>query len=60
MEKERNLLIQDLKINDNKLKLISLPFGGYRNVLEIDDIYFDDSLLKPEYKEKLKVTAAEE
>jgi len=60
MQKEKDLLIQELKTNDNKLKLISMPFGGYRNILEVDDLHFEDNILKPEYKQMLKVSAMEE
>lgn len=41
------------------MQLISKPFGGYRNILEIDDIHFDDAFLTHEQKEFLKVSDRE-
>lgn len=40
--------------------MVSDPFGGFRNVLEIDDIYFDDERMPVTAKEALKVRAVEE
>lgn len=60
MINEKNELIKEIKNNDLKLKLISEPFGGFRNVLEVDDIHFEDPLLPQEYKNRLKVSAKEE
>jgi len=32
------------------MQLISKPFGGYKNILEIDDIHFDDALVSKDVK----------
>ena len=39
--------------------MISKPFGGYRNILEIDDIHFEDPLLSKNVKEYLKIRPKE-
>lgn len=40
--------------------MISKPFGGYNNILEIDDIHLEDPILPHSTKELLKVSYAEE
>ena len=40
--------------------LISKPFGGYKNILEIDDIHFEDAFLSKDMKSYLKVSKREE
>lgn len=60
MKIEKETLVQEIKVNDKKLRLISDPFGGYRNVLEVDDIHFEDAVITPDIKAKLKVSAGEE
>ena len=42
------------------MQLISKPFGGYKNVLEIDDVYFEDDYLPAYVKESLKISKREE
>ena len=42
------------------MALISKPFGGYKNILEIDDIHFEDAFLSKNMKEYLKVSKREE
>ena len=56
MQEEKNDLIKEIRQQDKKLQVIAKPFGGYRNILEIDDIHFEDGLVTPEIKEMLKVT----
>jgi len=50
MEDEKAQLINEIRHQDLKLRAICGPFGGYRNVLEIDDIHFEDDFLTPEIK----------
>lgn len=40
--------------------LIAKPFGGYINILEVDDLYFEDSMMPNAAKELLKVNEWEE
>ena len=56
MQEEKNDLIKEIRQQDKKLQVIAKPFGGYRNILEIDDIHFEDWLVTPEMKAMLKVT----
>jgi len=42
------------------LESISKPFGGYRNIIEIDDIHFEDGFLSPEHKKLLAVSDKEQ
>ena len=42
MLNEKKALIDEIKNNDEKLRLISDPFGGFRNVLDVNDLYFKD------------------
>jgi len=42
MEVEREELINEIKDQNRKLELIAKPFGGYINILEVDDIHFDN------------------
>ena len=42
------------------MQIISKPFGGYRNILEIDDIHFEDAFLTKDMKEFLKVSDKEQ
>jgi len=53
-------LVKQIKAEDQKMQLISKPFGGYRNVLEIDDIYFEDPMVSDDIKKSLKITKKEE
>lgn len=43
MKREREALVHEIKQQDKKLQLIAKPFGGYRNIIDIDDIYFEDA-----------------
>ena len=60
MKAEKEDLIEEIKAQDNKMQIISKPFGGYRNILEIDDIHFEDAFLTKDMKEFLKVTDKEQ
>ena len=56
MENEKNDLINELRTFDRRMQLISKPFGGYRNIIELDDVHLEDPFLKPEHKQWLKVS----
>jgi len=43
MQREREELVTEIKQQDKKLQLIAKPFGGYRNIIDIDDINFEDA-----------------
>lgn len=60
MKAEREDIITEIKQQDKKLQLIAKPFGGYRNILEIDDIFFEDAYVPQGVKEFLKVHSLEE
>lgn len=60
MKAEKEDLIEEIKAQDAKMQIISKPFGGYRNILEIDDIHFEDAFLTKDMKEFLKVTDKEQ
>lgn len=45
---KKNDLIKEIRQQDKKLQVIAKPFGGYRNILEIDDVHFEDGFLTPE------------
>lgn len=60
MMTEKKALIDEIKNNDEKLRLISDPFGGFRNVLDIDDLYFQDQMMPTKVKEQLQVRAFED
>ena len=53
MTEERQLLIDEIRSQDKKMQLISKPFGGYKNILEIDDIYFEDEYMPSNVKNLL-------
>lgn len=59
-QQEKQNLIKELQQTDKKLQLISKPFGGYRNVLHIDDLHFEDPLLTTQTKQMLQVSLVEE
>lgn len=40
--------------------MIAKPFGGYRNIIAIDDLYFEDAYIPQNVKEFLKVRHFEE
>ena len=40
--------------------MIAKPFGGYRNIISIDDIYFEDPYVSQDVKQFLKVGPYEE
>ena len=60
MKKEREDLIREIQTQDKKLQLIAKPFGGYINILEIDDIHFEDAYISQNVKGFLKITEFEE
>ena len=60
MKAEREDLIEEIRAQDKKMQIISKPFGGYRNILEIDDIHFEDAFLTKDMKEFLKVSDKEQ
>ena len=45
MKSERDDLINEIKHMDQKMQLICKPFGGYRNILNVDDLYFEDDMM---------------
>lgn len=59
MKAEKEDLIEEIRAQDKKMQIISKPFGGYRNILEIDDIHFEDAFLTKDMKDFLKVTEKE-
>jgi hypothetical protein len=60
MQNERDDLVEEIKQQDKKLQLIAKPFGGYRNIVAIDDIFFEDAYIPAGVKHFLKVGAFEE
>lgn len=48
MQVEKAELIDEIKMQHKKMMMICGPFGGFRNILEIDDFYFDDTFLTSE------------
>lgn len=59
MKAERDDLIEEIRAQDKKMQIITKPFGGYRNILEIDDIHFEDAFVSKDVKEFLKVSDKE-
>jgi len=45
MNDERDDLIREIRNQDKKLQLIAKPFGAYINIIDIDDIHFEDKFL---------------
>ena len=60
MKAERADLISEIREQDKKLMVICKPFGGYRNIVEIDDIHFEDGFLTPQQKQRLAVQPREQ
>lgn len=60
MKAEKEDLIEEIRAQDKKMQIISKPFGGYRNILEIDDLHFEDAFLTKDMKEFLKVSDKEQ
>jgi hypothetical protein len=60
MEEERKALITEMRGYDNKMQLISKPFGGFRNIIELDDVHLEDPFLGDTAKKWLKVSRREE
>ena len=50
MKQERDDLVEEIKQQDKKLQFIAKPFGGYRNIIAIDDIYFEDAYIGQDVK----------
>jgi len=59
MRAERDDLISEIKHMDQKMQLICKPFGGYKNILNIDDIHFEDEMMPKNVKEYLQVSQKE-
>lgn len=55
MNDERDDLIREIRNQDKKLQLIAKPFGAYINIIDIDDIHFEDKFLSNTMKQKLAV-----
>ena len=60
MKEERRMLIEAIKEYESKLKLICAAFGGYVNIIDIDDVHFEDPMMPPTVKSALQVTSFEE
>ena len=60
MQGERADLIDEIKQQDKKMQLISKPFGGYRNIIELDDVHFEDAFLGKDVKMFLQVSEREQ
>lgn len=60
MNEERDDLIREIRNQDKKLQLIARPFGAYINIIDIDDVHFEDKFLSNGFKHKLAVTPFEE
>ena len=60
MNEEREDLIREIRNQDKKLQLIAKPFGAYINIIDIDDLHFEDKYLSQNVKQKLAVTPFEE
>lgn len=60
MRNERDDLVEEIKQQDKKLQLIAKPFGGYRNIVAIDDIFFEDAYIPQGVKTFLKVGTYEQ
>jgi hypothetical protein len=60
MEEERKALISEMRTFDRRMQLISKPFGGYRNIIELDDVHLEDPFLNEQAKQWLKVSQKEE
>lgn len=60
MNEERDDLIREIRNQDKKLQLIAKPFGAYINIVDIDDVHFEDKFLSTDVKQKLAVSQFEE
>lgn len=60
MNEERDDLIREIRNQDKKLQLIAKPFGAYINIVDIDDVHFEDAFLSNNVKQKLAVSPYEE
>ena len=56
MDDERADLIKEIRNQDKKLQLIAKPFGAYINIVDIDDVHFEDAFLPNSVKQKLAVS----
>jgi len=59
MKREIEDLLNEIRSQDQKMQLLSKPFGGYKNILHIDDIYFDDPYISKDLKQYFKVSERE-
>ena len=60
MHEEREDLIREIRTQDKKLQLIARPFGAYINIVDIDDVHFEDKYISSNLKQKLAVKEVEE
>lgn len=60
MKDEREDLIREIRNQDKKLQLIARPFGAYINIIDVDDVHFEDRYLSTQFKQKLAVSQFEE
>ena len=60
MKMEREDLIGEVRHQYRKLQMIAKPFGGYINIIDVDDIYFEDEMMPQALKSTLAVTEFEE
>ena len=60
MKEERKVLIDEIRAQDKKLQLIAKPFGGYINILDVDDVHFEDAMIPVGVKQALAVSTFEE
>lgn len=50
MNEEREDLIREIRNQDKKLQLIARPFGAYINIIDVDDLHFEDKYLSQNVK----------
>ena len=60
MQGEKTDLVDEIKQQDKKMQLISKPFGGYRNIIDLDDVHFEDAFLGKDVKMFLQVSEREQ
>ena len=60
MKQERKVMIDEIRAQDKKLQLIAKPFGGYINILDVDDVHFEDPMMPENVKAALAVSTFEE
>ena len=60
MKTEREDLIGEVRHQHKKLNMIAKPFGGYINIIDVDDIHFEDEMMPSGIKKTLAVSEFEE